>query len=60
MFWDGGAETFIHKGTNGRWREVLTAEESMKYERLALENLGPDAARWLAKGTLAQRVAAAA
>jgi aryl sulfotransferase len=59
VFWDGGAETFIHKGTNGRWREVLTAEESMKYERLALENLGPDAACWLAKGNLGQRVAAA-
>ena len=60
VFWDGGAETFINKGTNGRWREVLSREESMKYERLALENLGPDCARWLAKGTLAQRVAAAA
>ena len=23
-FWDGGAETFIHKGTNGRWRDVLS------------------------------------
>jgi aryl sulfotransferase len=60
VFWDGGAQTFIHKGTNGRWREVLTAEESRKYERLALENLGPDCARWLAKGTLAQGLAAAA
>jgi len=60
VFWDGGAETFINKGTNGRWREVLTAEESRKYERLALENLGPDCARWLAKGGLAGRVATAA
>jgi len=24
VFWDGGAETFIHKGVNGRWRDVLT------------------------------------
>jgi aryl sulfotransferase len=60
VFWDGGAETFINKGTNGRWRDVLTREESVKYERLALENLGPDCARWLAKGTLGQRVAEAA
>jgi aryl sulfotransferase len=60
VFWDGGAETFIHKGTNGRWREVLTAEESRKYERLALENLGADCARWLAKGALGQRAADAA
>ncbi|SON56840.1 Glycolipid sulfotransferase [Hartmannibacter diazotrophicus] len=52
IFWDGGAETFIHKGTNGRWRDVLSAEESEKYERLALENLGADCARWLATGVL--------
>ena len=26
VFWDGGAETFIHKGVNGRWRDVLSAE----------------------------------
>lgn len=31
-FWDGGAETFIHKGVNGRWREVLSAEDVAKYE----------------------------
>ena len=28
VFWDGGAETFINKGTNGRWREVLTARRA--------------------------------
>ncbi|WP_138933255.1 sulfotransferase domain-containing protein [Roseovarius arcticus] len=50
VFWDGGAETFIHKGTNGRWRDVLTAEESAKYEYLATENLGLEAAEWLAHG----------
>ncbi len=32
-FWDGGAQTFIHKSTNGRWREILSAEEAAKYER---------------------------
>ena len=49
-FWDGGAQTFIHRGTNGRWRDVLTPEESQKYEALALEQLGPDCAEWLATG----------
>ena len=48
--WDGGASTFINKGTNGRWLDVLTAEESRKYEDLAVRNLGPDCARWLATG----------
>jgi aryl sulfotransferase len=51
-FWDGGAQTFIHQGTNGRWRDVLSAEDSARYERLALEHLGPDGARWLATGEL--------
>jgi aryl sulfotransferase len=45
-----GAKTFIHKGVNGRWRDVLSPEESAAYERMALDKLGPDAARWLATG----------
>ncbi len=48
--WEGGAETFVNKGTNGRWRDVLSAEDSARYEALALEKLGPDCARWLASG----------
>ena len=50
MPWDGGADTFINKGVNGRWRDVLSAEESARYEALALENLGPECAAWLASG----------
>ena len=50
IFWDGGAETFIHKGTNGRWRDVLSKEESADYERRALSELGPDCAHWLMTG----------
>ena len=49
-FWEGGAKTFIHKGTNGRWHQTLTAEESAGYERMAIEMLGQDCARWLATG----------
>ena len=49
-FWDGGAQTFIHKGTNGRWREVLSAEEASKYERRAAEELDRECAQWLATG----------
>ncbi|WP_367025625.1 sulfotransferase domain-containing protein [Methylococcus sp. ANG] len=50
-FWDAGAETFLHKGVNGRWRDCLTTEEVAEYESLALERLGPDCARWLAAGS---------
>lgn len=49
-FWDGGAQTFIHKGTNGRWREVLNAEEVSKYEHRATEELDSECVQWLATG----------
>ena len=49
-FWDGGAQTFINKGINGRWRDLLSDEESAEYERVALANLDEDCARWLATG----------
>jgi len=52
MFWEGGADTFIHKGTNGRWRDVLSPAESLAYERMAEARLGPDCARWLKTGEL--------
>lgn len=50
IFWDGGAQTFIHKGTNGRWRDTLTAEDCARYERMAVEQLGKPCAHWLATG----------
>jgi aryl sulfotransferase len=52
IFWDGGAETFINKGTNGRWRDVLTAADNARYEARAQAELGPDCAEWLATGRL--------
>jgi len=49
-FWDGGAQTFIHKGTNGRWSETLDPAVSREYEARAVAELGDEAARWLAHG----------
>ncbi len=49
-FWDGGAETFIHKGENGRWRDLLTPDDSAAYEARARRELGDACARWLATG----------
>lgn len=49
-FWDAGAQVFIHKGVNGRWKDTLTATESAEYERRAEAELGADCARWLATG----------
>lgn len=51
-FWEGGAETFIHKGTNGRWRDALSAEQIMNYEQCAESELGPECAHWFATGEL--------
>jgi len=47
---DGGPATFINKGNNGRWRDILTADDVATYERMAVEKLGPDCAHWLATG----------
>ena len=49
-FWDAGAEVFIHKGQNGRWRDILTAEDYQAYEGRAQKKLGPECAQWLAEG----------
>ena len=51
-FWDGGAGDFVYKGVNGRWRDVLTEDESQKYEKLTVEKLHPDCAYWLATGQM--------
>ena len=50
VFWDGGAEVFIHKGVNGRWRDTLTDAESAEYEARAQAELGVECARWLSTG----------
>ena len=52
LFWDGGAQTFINKGKNGRWRDLLSAEDSEKYECMARAELGEECAHWLATGEL--------
>jgi len=51
-FWhfDGGAQSFLFKGTNGRWRDVLTPAELDAYEKRVGEILPPDAAEWLERG----------
>mmetsp|Transcript_20838 Transcript_20838/g.29414 ORF Transcript_20838/g.29414 Transcript_20838/m.29414 type:complete len:338 (-) Transcript_20838:146-1159(-) len=50
IFWEGGAETFINQGTNGRWTDVLTEEECQVYEAKAIEMLGEECAAWLKHG----------
>ncbi len=47
---EGGAKSFVYKGTNNRWRDTLTAEDIEAYEARALEELGEECAHWLATG----------
>jgi len=48
--WQGGAKTFVNKGTNGRWQGTLSQAEIAAYETKAKAELGPDCARWLEMG----------
>jgi aryl sulfotransferase len=52
VFWEGGAGNFIHKGTNGRWRDTLGPADVKAYEDRALAELSPECAHWLATGEL--------
>jgi aryl sulfotransferase len=52
IFWEGGADSFIHKGKNGRWKDMLPAEESQRYEDMAVEKLGVECAHWLKTGEM--------
>jgi aryl sulfotransferase len=46
----GGGTTFINKGSNGRWRDVLSEHDIASYEARALAELGPECAHWLSHG----------
>jgi aryl sulfotransferase len=46
----GGARTFINKGTNGRWRDILAPSEIAAYDARAMAELGSECASWLCDG----------
>jgi len=50
---EGGAKNFLFKGTNGRWRDVLRADELAAYAKRVAETLPGDAAAWLERGRTA-------
>jgi aryl sulfotransferase len=47
-----GAANFFNKGTNGRWREVLSPEEVALCDVVAARRLPSDCAHWLKTGEL--------
>ena len=52
MVFDGGGANFINKGTNGRWKDLLSKEEIDKCDRVASEQLSPECADWLRTGQM--------
>ncbi len=48
--WKGGTDTFLNKGTNGRWRDVLSDEQLAQYDALCEAALTPDCRAWLEHG----------
>jgi aryl sulfotransferase len=47
-----GATSFFHRGTNGRWRDVLSAEEIARCDAAAARELSSECAHWLRTGDL--------
>jgi len=47
---EGGPQSFINKGTNGRWKGVLTNEQLDAYDKKAKEKLSPECILWLENG----------
>lgn len=45
-----GAEGFFFKGTNGRWKDVLTDEDLELYQQSKKRVLAPDCVDWLENG----------
>lgn len=52
MAFNGGHETFINRGTNDRWRDILTDEDVALYRKREAAELSPGLAKWLENGRL--------
>ncbi len=49
----GGHETFLNKGTNGRWKDVLTDEDLARFDHHSATRFTPAARAWVEGGRLA-------
>jgi len=52
MAWDKGAERFINKGTNERWKDFLTKDDLARYERQAAKYWSKAEDAWIRHGRL--------
>lgn len=49
-FFEGGGNTFINKGTNGRWQGEITESEIQKYMEYGKRRLGEIEMKWVLTG----------
>ena len=49
---EGGSDRFLYKGTNGRWRDLMTEDDLALYDKAAAR-FAPGLARWIEEGRLA-------
>jgi len=52
LLWRDGPQSFFHKGTNGRWKDVLTPEEIARCDEVAARELTAECSHWLRTGEL--------
>ena len=50
--WEGGGNTFLNKGTNGRWRDVFHADDLATYDDRVRRTFEPELATWIEHGRL--------
>ena len=50
--WDRGADRFLNKGTNGRWKDVLNAGDLARYDALVKKKWSMATAAWMEGGRL--------
>ncbi len=52
IMWEGGGDGFLHKGTNGRWRDVVAKADLDLYDAKIKTAFSAPLARWLENGRL--------
>lgn len=52
FLFSGGARHFFNKGTNGRWRDVLSPNDLELYEAKVRDKFCPALATWIAQGEM--------
>ena len=52
IIFNGGGQNFINKGTNGRWKDVLSQEEVDRCDAIAIQEMGAQCAHWLKTGEM--------